>query len=71
MGENQKKKLNDKNLQFVGTFSKFELVHSEINSGLNRCIFKAVGNVVSPYVFVAAKGIPESETWRMCEVEFR
>ena len=69
-GENQKKKLNDKNLQFVGTFSKLELIDSETTIGLNRCVFKPFDNVFSPYVFVAVKRIPETDTWKICEVEF-
>ena len=60
----------NKNLHFTGRFSKFELVDSETISGYIRCVFKPVLNVVSPYVFVALKRIPEAETWRICEVEF-
>ena len=62
--------LHRENLHFVGTFSKFELVEAEIVNGSNRCFFKPVASGVSPYVFVALKGFPETENWRLCEVEF-
>ena len=68
--ENQGETSDSTNLQFVGAFSKFEPVHSEIASGFNRCVFKPVVNWFSPYVFVAMKGIPETETLKICEVEF-
>ena len=68
--ENQGGTLDGTNLQFVGTFSTFDLVDSEIVTGYNRCIFKPIVNGFSPYVFVAVKGIPETETLKICEVEF-
>ena len=58
------------NLHFVGTFNKFDLIEAEIINGFNRCVFKAVANGFSPYVFVSVKQIPENETWRICELEF-
>ena len=70
VGNNQGETLDDTKLHFVGTFSKFEPVDTEIVSGYNRCVFKPVVNGFSPYVFVAVKGIPEAETWEICEVEF-
>ena len=62
--------LHLENLHFVGTFSKFQLVEAEIINGFNRCVFKPVVNGFSPYVFVALKGFPETENWKICEVEF-
>ena len=70
VGDNQGETLNRTNLQFVGTFSKFEPVDSETFSGFNRCVFKPVVKGFSPYVFVAVKGISETETWEICKVEF-
>ena len=57
-------------MQFVGTFSTFQLVDSETFSEYNRCIFKPVVYGFSPYVFVTLKRIPETETLKICEVEF-
>ena len=62
--------LHQRNLHFVGTFSKFELVEAEVINGFNKCVFKPVVNGFSPYAFVSLKGIPETENWKICEVEF-
>ena len=70
VGNNQGETLDSTKLHFVGIFSKFETVDTEIVSGLNRRVFKPVVSGLSPYVFVVVKGIPESETWKICEVEF-
>ena len=68
--ENQGGQINNENLHFIGTFSKFELVKAEIIDGFNRCVFKPVTSGFSPYVFVSVKQIPENENWKICEVEF-
>ena len=60
-----------KDLYIYGhSFNKFDLTEAEIINGFNRCVFKAVANGFSPYVFVSVKQIPENETWRICELEF-
>ena len=68
--ENQGGQINNENLHFIGTFSKFELVKAEIIDGSNRCVFKPVASGFSPYIFVAVIQIPKSGTCKICEVEF-
>ena len=62
--------INNENLDFIGTFSKFELVKAEIIAGFNRCVFKPVVNGFSPYVFFTMIQVPDTETCKICEVEF-
>ena len=68
--ENQGGTFDDRHLHFVGTFSKFAEVESEPIDGYNRWAFRPVVSGFSPYVFVKVNRIPETATWRICEVEF-